>query len=182
MKHRFAFLLLPLFLSACGDSSSDHDHSGHSHHDHGTSAADAAPTIPVADAVQVVDGVTVVKMTGNDRMKFSLEAFSVPAGSPVKLEFNNVGKMPKAAMGHNVVFLNANVDENAFVAASAAARDNEYLPADMMDAILAYTKMLGPGESDTIEFTAPSEPGEYVYLCSFPAHMFAGMRGIMTVE
>ncbi|MEC7281083.1 MAG: plastocyanin/azurin family copper-binding protein, partial [Verrucomicrobiota bacterium] len=41
---------------------------------------------------------------------------------------------------------------------------------------------LGPGENDTIEFTAPALSGDYEFLCSFPAHLFAGMRGVMTVE
>ena len=34
---------------------------------------------------------------------------------------------------------------------------------------LAYTKMLGGGESDTITFDAP-EPGTYIFICSFPGH------------
>jgi azurin len=140
------------------------------------------PADVVVDPVTVEDGVTIVEMTGNDRMKYNIEAFTVPAGSPVKLIFRNVGKMPKAAMGHNVVFLVKDADPNAFATAAASARDNDYIPAAMMDQILATTQMLGPGESDTIEFTAPTDPGEYVFLCSFPAHMFAGMRGIMTVE
>jgi len=174
MKYSVLLLsFLALLFAACGDSG--HDHSGH---DHSSAEVPAAPANPVT----VVDGVTVVQMTGNDRMKFNIESFTVPAGSPVKLVFENVGKMPKAAMGHNVVFLVADADADAFVAAAASARDNDYRPAGMDDQILATTKMLGPGESDTIEFFAPTEAGEYVFLCSFPAHMFAGMRGVMVVE
>ena len=67
-------------------------------------------------------------------------------------------------------------------AAAAAARDSDYIPASLQTQILASSKLLGPGEMDSINFTAPSEPGNYTFLCSFPAHMFAGMRGIMTVE
>jgi azurin len=177
-SHLLFFLLLPFFLTACGDADSDH---GHAHGADGADGAHGSPADPV-DPITVVNGMTIVEMTGNDRMKYNVEAFTVPAGSPVKIIFRNVGKMPKAAMGHNVVFLTADADENVFAAASASARDNDYLPADMMDQILATTKMLGPGESETIEFTAPNEPGEYIFLCSFPAHMFAGMRGVMTVE
>lgn len=171
------FFALSLLLLGCGDSGSDH-----SHHDHGMDHSHAPVPAPPANPVSVVDGVTVIEMTGNDRMKYNLETFTVPAGSPVKLIFTNVGKMPKAAMGHNVVFLNSDTDEGAFVSAAASARDSDYIPADLKDQILATTKMLGPGESDTIEFNAPTEPGEYTFLCSFPAHMFAGMRGVMVVE
>jgi len=174
MKNTYLLLPLSLLLVACGDSSSDH-----AHHNMESSQESVAPP---ANPVTVVDGVTIVEMTGNDRMKFNLEAFTVPAGSKIKLTFTNHGKMPKAAMGHNVVFLVADADEGAFATAAAAARDNDYIPADLEDQMLAHTKLLGPGESDTIEFTAPDAPGEYEFLCSFPAHLYAGMRGVMTVE
>lgn len=172
------FTLLSTIFVGCGDSAPG---SGHGHH-HEVDQSHVNVPLPPSNPVSVVDGVTVLEMTGNDRMKFNLETFTVPAGSPVKLVFSNVGKMPMSAMGHNVVFLKENTDENAFAAASAKARDNDFIPLGMKDQILANTKMLGPGESDTIEFTAPFEAGEYVFLCSFPAHMFAGMRGIMVVE
>jgi azurin len=179
MKPIYLCLLSPLFFTACGDGSSAHDHGGAD-----TAASSSRTTVAPENPVQVVDGVTVVEMTGNDQMKFNLEAFSVPAGGQVKLTFRNVGKMPKAAMGHNVVFLDKDAKVNAFASAAAAARENDYLPTDpeLKEQILAATAMLGPGESDTIEFTAPSEPGAYEFICSFPAHMFAGMRGVMTVE
>jgi azurin len=176
MNKFYLLIALPLFLTACSDSGSGHDHA---HHGADSAAETAAePATPVS----VLDGVTVVEMTGNDRMKFNLGAFSVPAGGKVKLTFRNLGKMPKAAMGHNVVFLTADADENAFAAAAASARDTGFIPEDMKDQVLAKTKLLGPGESDTVEFTAPTQPGDYIFLCSFPAHMFAGMRGVMTVE
>ena len=46
--------------------------------------------------------------------------------------------------------------------------------------ILAHTKLLGPGEEDSVIFTAPS-PGKYEYLCTFPGH-FGIMRGVLTVK
>jgi len=172
-----SFSIFSLFFVGCGDSGSDH-----SHHGHGLDHSSAAVPEPPQNPITVVNGVTVVEITGNDRMKYNLETFTVPAGSSVKVNFSNVGKMPKTSMGHNVVFLKADTDEGAFVSAAASARDNDYIPVDLETQILATTKMLGPGESDVIEFTAPSEPGKYVFLCSFPAHMFAGMRGVMVVE
>lgn len=178
MHHIYFVLLLSLLFTACDDSTNHHNHHDHSHSEVQTGASVAPPSNPVS----VIDGVTVVEMTGNDRMKYNLETFSVPAGSLVKLNFCNVGKMPKAVMGHNVVFLKADVDSGAFATAAAAARDNEYIPIQFEDQILARTNLLGSGESDTIEFTAPNTSGDYEFLCSFPAHLFAGMRGVMTVE
>jgi azurin len=178
MYRIYFVLLLSLLFTACDDSSSDH-----SQHDHGHSQFQAEGRVaPPSNPVSVIGGVSVVEMTGNDRMKYNLETFSVPAGSLVKLNFRNVGKMPKAVMGHNVVFLKADVDSGAFATAAAAARDNQYIPVQFEDQILARTNLLGSGESDTIEFTAPNTFGDYEFLCSFPAHLFAGMRGVMTVE
>ena len=178
MKDFYFALALALLFTACGDSEIDLSQHDHDHKHLHAEDREALPSNPVS----VIDGVTVLEMTGSDRMKYNLEAFSVPAGSLVRLNFRNVGKMPKAAMGHNVVFLKAGVDSGAFATAAAAARDNDYIPAQLVDQILAYTKLLGPGEIDTIEFTAPNVNGNYEYLCSFPAHLFAGMRGVMTVE
>jgi azurin len=91
--------------------------------------------------------------------------------------------MPKIAMGHNLVILNKGVSSMAFgqkVLGMGASATNP-LPEASMGDVLAATKLLGPDESDTIQFTAPSEPGKYEYLCTFPGH-FAMMRGTMTVK
>ena len=37
------------------------------------------------------------------------------------------------------------------------------------DQVIAHTKLLGPGESDVIEFDAPA-PGTYPFVCTFPGH------------
>jgi azurin len=49
------------------------------------------------------------------------------------------------------------------------------------DKVIAATKMLGPGETDTVSFTAPAA-GTYDYICTFPGHAMAGMRGVLTVK
>ena len=56
----------------------------------------------------------------------------------------------------------------------------EEIPADMKDKFIAHTKMLGGGESDTIEFDAPA-PGTYTFMCTFPGH-YALMQGKFIVE
>ncbi|MCR6663888.1 MAG: plastocyanin/azurin family copper-binding protein [Luteimonas sp.] len=62
-------------------------------------------------------------------------------------------------------------------AGASAGIANSYLPAG--DArVLAYTRVIGGGESDTITFsTAKLKKGEdYTFFCSFPGH-WAIMRG-----
>ena len=46
--------------------------------------------------------------------------------------------------------------------------------------MIAKTKVLGGGESDSVTFSI-KEAGEYQYLCSFPGH-FALMQGKITVK
>ena len=169
-------LLLLLFLVACNNPSSVEN------------ASKEIPEVPnsslssSAGPVSIINGVTVVEITADDKMRYNLEAFTVPAGGQVKLKLVNIGKMPIASMGHNLVILELDVNISKFATDAASARENDYIPIDYKSEIIAATKLLGPGQSDTIEFTAPVEPGGYTFLCSFPAHLYAGMRGIMTVE
>ncbi len=39
-----------------------------------------------------------------------------------------------------------------------------------------------PGESSTVTFTTPSEPGEYTIACLVPGHVPAGMVGTLVVS
>ena len=48
------------------------------------------------------------------------------------------------------------------------------------DAVLAATDMSEPGETVSVTITAPSEPGDYRYICTFPGH-YTVMQGTMTV-
>ena len=62
-----------------------------------------------------------IVITGNDTMQFSTREFSVPAGKKVELEFKNVGKLPKIAMGHNLVILKEGVSALSFGAEGFAS-------------------------------------------------------------
>jgi azurin len=125
------------------------------------------------------DGVVNVSMITNDRMKFNLKKITVKAGQKIKLTLAHTGKLDKRMMGHNVVFLNKGTKLSTFASKAAAAKDNDFIP-EGTTAVLAHTKMLGGGETTTIEFTAP-EAGVYDYICSFPAH-YAMMKGKLIVE
>ena len=124
-----------------------------------------------------------VVITGNDTMQFDVKNFEVKAGAKVKLTLKNVGKIPKIAMGHNLVVLKKGITAVAFgqKALGAGASATNALPESLMGDVIAATKLLGPAESETIEFTAPKEAGSYEYVCTFPGH-FALMRGAMMVK
>ncbi|MGJ8638052.1 MAG: plastocyanin/azurin family copper-binding protein [Opitutaceae bacterium] len=172
MKYFQVLSLLSLaFLSACSPKASDDASLG-------KAELETAAALP---AIEMVEGVTIVRIDGNDRMQFTVTEFAVKTGDTVRIIFTNKGNMPKTAMGHNVVVLKKDVDGNAFAGKAALARDTDFIPLSEAGSIVAHTKLLGPDESDTIEFVAPA-PGKYEFLCSFPAHCFAGMRGVMTIE
>jgi azurin len=124
------------------------------------------------------DGVVNVNMITSDRMKFNLKKITVKAGQKIKQTLTHTGKLPKSVMGHNVVFLKQGVTTSAFASEAAAARDNDYIP-EGTTAVIAYTKMLGGGETTIIEFTAPAA-GTYDYICSFPGH-YGIMKGKLIV-
>ncbi len=118
---------------------------------------------------------------GTDTMRFIPNQFAVRAGAEITLIFRNTGVMPKESMGHNLAVLDGTVAPNTFSAAAISHPANEYIPPDFEDKVIATTPILGPGEEETLVFTAPAEPGEYPFVCSFPGHTEAGMRGVMTV-
>lgn len=123
-----------------------------------------------------------IGITGNDQMKFNVETLDARPGQPLEITFENVGTMPKASMGHNWVLLERDVDPMKFTEAGFASAGNEYINPDDEDKVLAKTAILGPGESETVTFNAPSAPGEYAYVCTFPGHFAAGMKGVLVVE
>jgi azurin len=124
----------------------------------------------------------VVQISVGDNMKFSVEAISARPGETLKVVLKGVGQMPKVAMGHNFVLLKKGADPKKFVDASMNARDTDFIAPAAKDQVLASTKLVGPGETVETTFTAPRQPGDYVYLCSFPGHYALGMKGLLTVK
>ena len=56
----------------------------------------------------------------------------------------------------------------------------QYVPAT--DSVLVKgNKLLGIGQSDLIQFTAPTTPGDYPYICTFPGH-WRLMHGVLKVK
>lgn len=133
---------------------------------------------PAAETID--DAVATVNITGNDQMKYNKNEIRVKAGQKVKLTLKHVGTMEKSVMGHNWALLTQDADMAAIGQAAAEAADTDYIPASFEDKIIVHTKMLGGGESDTIEFEAPA-PGTYTFMCTFPGH-YALMQGKFIVE
>lgn len=129
---------------------------------------------------KVDDNVANLVISGNDAMQFDKKELKVKAGQKVKLTLRHTGKMDVNVMGHNVVILKQGVDLTAFGNKAAASKDNGYIPAGSEGDVVAHTKLIGGGQTTSIEFDAPA-PGTYDFLCSFPGH-YALMKGKFIVE
>lgn len=123
-----------------------------------------------------------VEITADDKMKFSITEFEVQHGQKVSVTLKNVGTSPKASMGHNFIVLKKGVKWEKFVEDASMDAAHDYVPPASEKDVIAHTKLLGPGESDTTTFTAPYVPGNYDFVCSFPGHATQGMRGTMIVK
>ena len=85
-------------------------------------------------------------------------------------------------MPHNLVITKPGKADSVAAAAIALGADGfkkQFLP-ETPD-ILFATKLLDQKEAEELEFTAPSAPGKYPFVCTFPGHATL-MRGVMTVK
>ncbi len=123
-----------------------------------------------------------VRIEVGDSMKFNVVRIDAAAGETLRVLLVNTGSAPKEAMGHNWVLLQAGVDATDYANAAVKARATDYLPAERAADVIAHTKLLGGGKRDTVVFTVPAAAGEYVYVCTFPAHLQLGMKGVLVVK
>ena len=138
-------------------------------------AGNGKPAATVANCATTIEG--------NDAMQYNVGSISIPKScSEFKITLNHSGKLPVAAMGHNVV-ITATADMQAVAAdgigAGAAA---DYVKAG--DArVIAHSKLIGGGESTSVSFPTSKlqGAGPYEFFCSFPGHS-AIMKGSIAVE
>ncbi|MEC8424935.1 MAG: plastocyanin/azurin family copper-binding protein [Myxococcota bacterium] len=141
-------------------------------------AADAAPAAAAAGGALTPDAEGIVRMTASDTMQYNGNRIEVE-GTKVQIELKHIGSMDKAVMGHNLVVLTPGTDPMAWSGTVLTAVDTDFVPPGDK-AVVAATKLLGGGESDTISFEVPG-PGEYPFLCSFPGHV-GMMKGVLVVK
>jgi len=115
-------------------------------------------------------------------MKFNLEKLEAQSRQRVEVTLKNVGTMPKESMGHNWCLLTKDADAMKIMEAGFASASNDYISPEDEDQVITRTKIIGPGESETITFTAPEATGSYEYVCTFPGHFMAGMKGVLEIS
>ena len=137
------------------------------------------PSLPSVSEIKNSNDKVEIVIESSDQMRFNLSEIIVKQGQIVVLTLKHVGKLPKAAMGHNWVLLRPDTDLASFAMSAMKAKDNEYVPLEAPE-VMVNTILLGGGEKTTIEFEAPA-PGIYSFICSFPGH-YALMQGTFIVE
>jgi azurin len=119
-----------------------------------------------------------LEITGSDQMQYDKKELAVPATcKQVTLTLHHGGQLPAAAMGHNWVLVNTPDLAAVANAGMGAGLASNYVGADDKR-VLAHTKIVAGGQSDTITFATTSlkAGGDYSFLCTFPGHN-ALMRG-----
>ena len=124
----------------------------------------------------------VIAISGSDSLAFSMPAITAKPGESLRIVLATKSMQPKSTMAHNFVLLAPGTDASAFAMMAAMARSTDYIPAGLKGKVLIATRLAGAGETVSVDFKAPTKPGTYTYICSFPGHASGGMRGTLTVR
>jgi len=116
--------------------------------------------------------------TIREQMLYDKTLIVVEAGKPVEIILINDDAMP-----HNLVVLKPGALEEIGQASEKMtpepdAQGRLYVPESPK--ILLATKLVEPGQQAKLSFTAPEEPGDYPYVCTFPGH-WRRMTGTLAV-
>ena len=127
-----------------------------------------------ADCEQVIEG--------NDALQFNSNAMSVSAScDTITVTLKHTGQLPANIMGHNWVLTKSSDFMPVAQAGGSAGLENDYVPLND-SRVIAYSKIIGGGESTTVTFSASnlSINETYTFFCSFPGH-YAIMQGSLMV-
>lgn len=138
-----------------------------------------ALSLPLSPAF--ADEVAEITLTADKvQFLFDKKEFSVKAGQKVKITLDNPAG---SVQPHNLIIVKPGKKDTVGMLANQSLSDPEFLKNPVPDSedVLFSSELVQPGTKGVLEFTAPEEPGEYPYLCTFPGHWIL-MNGVMTVE
>ena len=138
-------------------------------------ASDLAGLMPESAAValraqlkQLRVSVFVIR-TVREQMRYDVPRLVIEAGKPFELVLENDDFMP-----HNLVIVKPGAREAVGAAADVmqpGALDREgraYVPA--LPGVVGATRLVESGNRATLKLTAPTQVGDYEYICTFPGH------------
>ena len=112
-------------------------------------------------------------------MDYDRKEFTVEAGAPVRLVLFNPDDKP-----HNLVIgtpgsLREIGRKATLLGTTSRAKSRHYVPS--MREVLHWIPIVEPESTAELVFTAPEQPGDYVYVCTYPGH-WTTMNGVMKVR
>jgi azurin len=123
-----------------------------------------------------------ITITGSESMKYDTATIAAKRGETLHVVLKAVGTMPRIAMMHDFVVLKPGTDAIAFATAVADDKPGTPLPAALKAKVIASSSFAAGGETAEVTFRAPTAPGNYTYLCTFPGHFMSGMKGTLVVK
>ena len=134
----------------------------------------AVVLLPTAIFADMPATVSLYVASDGDFLAFKPAELTCPAGARVRLTFHHAGR--RVQQKHDWVLLKPGTADAFMQAVLAAGQKDNWMPPDD-PRVLAATPQIDPGESVTIEFTAPP-PGDYPFVCTYTGHV---MRGVLHV-
>lgn len=135
-------------------------------------ASSSAPAAASGDnAAAAPAGECEVVVNSDDQMKFDKQELEIKKScKEFKITLKHIGKMPKSAMGHNIVISKAE-DASGVVSDGAGATAEKDFVKEGDTRVIAYTKLIGGGEETSVTVD-PSKlsNGNFEFYCTFPGH------------
>ncbi|MCA9008628.1 MAG: c-type cytochrome [Planctomycetaceae bacterium] len=128
---------------------------------------------------RMIKGARSIEIETGKNLSYLTKEFTVKAGEPLAFTLVNPDVVP-----HNWVLVQPGSLQlvgqlgNQLIA-NPEAYARQYIPES--DKVIVYTDIVSPSDKQTIYFQAPTVPGRYPYLCTFPGHWMV-MNGVMIVE
>ena len=143
------------------------------------SAPTRSASLSAATPSAAAGGVAITLGVISGQMKFTQVLITARPGQRIEITRNNTDDMP-----HNlVIFRRGTIAEYEKELFGSLNEPNAQLRGFVPDSpnVLVASRLLNAGESTVVTFDAPTEPGEYPFVCSFPGH-WATMRGVLRIE
>jgi len=126
-------------------------------------------------------GVRVIRLgTVFEKMSYDKDLIAVRAGKPVEFVLDNSDLMP-----HNFVIVQPGALEEVGLLSEANAQDPKFAIRQFVpqsDKVLAASRLMQPRDSQRLSFTAPTQPGTYPYVCTYPGHWRRMYGALYVVE
>jgi azurin len=109
--------------------------------------------------------------TVREQMRYDTPRLVVEAGKPFEIILENTDFMP-----HNLTVIKPATRQKIGELSAEMTPDQldkqgrAYLPRTRTGDILAATRLLEPGQRETLKITAPKLEGNYEYVCTYPGH------------